>query len=36
LAAGEAVILLHLDVAGVVALGFGLSGHGKDFNLRAF
>jgi len=28
LAAGEAVILLHLDVAGVVALDFELSGHG--------
>jgi hypothetical protein len=28
LAAGEAVVLLQLDVAGVVALGLGLSGHG--------
>ena len=32
LAADEAVVLLHFDVAGVVALGFG--GHGKDFILR--
>jgi hypothetical protein len=30
LAADEAVVLLHFDVAGVVALGFG--GHVRDFN----
>lgn len=29
-AAGEAVILLYLDVAGVVALARRLSGHGID------
>lgn len=30
--ANEAVVLLHLDVAGVVALGLGW--HENDFNLR--
>jgi hypothetical protein len=33
-AAGEAIVLLQLDVAGVVAVGLGLAGHGTDFNLR--
>lgn len=34
-AAGEAEVLLQLDVTGVVAVGVRLSGHGSDFNLRA-
>ena len=33
--ANEAVVLLHLDVAGVVALRlFWILGHGHDFSLR--
>ncbi len=31
LAADEAIVFLHLDVAGVVAVGLGW--HGNDFNL---
>ncbi len=34
LAAGKAVVLLQFDVAGVVAVGLGLSWHEGDFNLR--
>ena len=33
LAAGEAVVFLHFEIAGVMAVDLGLSWHGRDFIL---